>query len=182
MDSGIVFPRFRYHPDPLGSGSVVESTAACRCCGQQRGYLYAGPAYAEEDLEDALCPWCIADGSAHRMFGVTFVDCEAFGDAPERAVREISERTPGYHAWQGERWPSCCGDATAFLGPAGIQEIRERYREIEGTILGHIVHDLGISGAGALRLLEALDRDARPTAFLFHCLHCPEYRVHIDRG
>jgi len=179
----VSLPRFRYHPDPLRSGSVVPSTRACRRCGERGGYIYAGPAYSAEDLDDALCPWCIADGSAHRTFGVTFVDAEAFGEGvPEPAVEEISERTPGYHAWQGEQWPSCCGDATAFLTPAGIMDLREHYRELEGSVLGHIVHELGISGGGATRLQEALRSDASPTAYLFRCLHCEAYRFHIDQA
>ena len=179
----VSLPTFRYHPDPLRSGSVVESKGACRSCGQRRGYIYAGPSYSEADLDDALCPWCIGDGSAHRTFDVTFVDSEAFGaEVPERAVEEIGQRTPGYHAWQGERWPACCGDATAFLTPAGIQEIREHYRELEGRVLGHIIYEVRISGGGATRLLEALSRDASPTAYLFRCLHCEEYRFHIDQG
>ena len=179
--STLNLPEFRYHPDPVRSGSVVESTDACRCCGERRGYVYTGPAYTEQDLDEALCPWCIADGSAHRMFDVTFVDSEALADVPERILREVSERTPGYHAWQGEQWPSCCGDATAFLGPVGIEEIRSRYRELEGSLLAHIVHQMQISGGGAARLLEALRRDASPTAYLFRCLYCQQYRFHIDQ-
>ena len=176
-------PQFRYHPDPLRSGSVVASPGACRCCGERRGYVYAGPAYGESDLDHALCPWCIADGAAHRAFDVTFVDSEAFGDdVPRPAVEEISQRTPGYHAWQGEQWPSCCGDAAAFVTPAGIEDIRERFRAQEGAVLAHIVHEMGSSGGAARRLLEALRRDASPTAYLFRCLRCESYRVHIDQA
>jgi len=58
-------PVFRYHPDPIASGSVVASAAECVCCGEARGFIYTGPAYCEAELEEALCPWCIADGSAH---------------------------------------------------------------------------------------------------------------------
>ncbi|WP_084910671.1 CbrC family protein [Burkholderia ubonensis] len=42
----MTLPTFRYHPDPLGTGSVVESDARCVCCGVARGYRYAGPVYA----------------------------------------------------------------------------------------------------------------------------------------
>ncbi|MGW8685485.1 CbrC family protein [Streptomyces sp. NPDC055817] len=30
-------PAFRYHPDPLASGSIRESTEACACCKPQHG-------------------------------------------------------------------------------------------------------------------------------------------------
>jgi len=65
-------PVFKYHRDPLQSGSVAKSPESCRCCGKQRGYIYQGPAYSEEELEKALCPWCIADGSAHLMTRTCF--------------------------------------------------------------------------------------------------------------
>ncbi|MCU9953286.1 CbrC family protein [Burkholderia pyrrocinia] len=31
-------PAFRYHPDPLATGSVIRSDARCMCCGDARGY------------------------------------------------------------------------------------------------------------------------------------------------
>src|SRR5215217_8755432 len=111
-------PAFRYHPDPLASGSIVESKAVCQCCHQARGYIYTGPAYAEDKRTDALCPWCIADGSAHANFDITFVDSEALTqDVPQEVQSDIVERTPGFNAWQGEHWPACCSDATAFIQP-----------------------------------------------------------------
>lgn len=77
-------PTFRYHPDPVASGSVRASPVPCRCCGLARGWLYTGPVYAEEALDEALCPWCIADGTAAARFGASFVDDAAFdGELPE---------------------------------------------------------------------------------------------------
>ena len=101
-------PAFRYHPDPLASGSVVASEATCRCCGHARGHVYVGPVYAEEELSEALCPWCIADGAAAEKFDAEFVDVACFPDAlPDDAAEEIARRTPGYATWQGEAWPAC---------------------------------------------------------------------------
>lgn len=57
-------PAFRYHPDPLATGSVIRSDARCVCCGDARGYVYAGPVYAVDEYENCLCPRCIADDSA----------------------------------------------------------------------------------------------------------------------
>jgi uncharacterized protein CbrC (UPF0167 family) len=177
----MTLPAFRYHPDPIASGSIVASEAECRRCGQRRGFIYTGPVYAEAELGDALCPWCIADGSAHRELGATFVDSEAFpGDVPATVVAEISERTPGYSTWQGEDWPACCKDATAFLAPAGIVEIRKGFRELEGGLLSHIIYNMSVSGGAATRLLESLNRDAGPTAYLFRCQDCGEYQFRID--
>ncbi len=178
----MILPAFRYHPDPLRSGSIVESGEDCRCCRQGRGYIYTGPVYSEEDLEDAICPWCIADGSAHRMFDASFVDTEAFSEgAPESAMDEISLRTPGYNAWQGEQWPTCCADATAFVTPAGIEEIRKHYGELEGSLLSHIIYELRISGGAATHMLGSLNRDTGPTAYLFRCLRCERYHFCVDQ-
>jgi uncharacterized protein CbrC (UPF0167 family) len=177
----MTLPQFRYHPDPIATGSIAASDATCRCCRQPRGYIYTGPVYAEKDLDDAICPWCIADGAANRKFDANFVDSEAFDDgAPEAAIDEITERTPGFNAWQGERWPVCCDDATAFAGPAGITEIRRDYRELEGAVLSHIIYDMSISGGAATRLLQSLDKDKGPTAFFFRCLHCERHHLYVD--
>ena len=175
-------PRFRYHPDPVRTGSVVASGATCRCCRKARGYVYDGPVYSEEDdLDGQICPWCIADGSAHEKFDATFVDTEGFADGtPDTVIDEITQRTPGYAAWQSEHWPSCCNDAMAFLGPLGIAEIRAQYRQWEGLALNHIIYEMQISGGAALRMLESLNRDKGPTAYLFRCLHCGEPKFHID--
>ena len=178
----MTLPSFRYHPDPVASGSIVESNEPCACCGQRRGYLYPTPIYSEEDVEPGLCPWCIADGSAQRKFDCTFVDSEAFAeDTPADTVTEITERTPGYAAWQAEQWPSCCGDATAFLEPAGIDQIRGRYRALEGQVLSHIIYQLGISGGAATRFLGSLDRDRGPTVYVFRCLRCESLHFHLDQ-
>jgi uncharacterized protein CbrC (UPF0167 family) len=183
MSGPLTLPTFRYHPDPLGSGSVVASGATCRCCGQARGHVYTGPAYAEADLDDALCAWCIADGSAHAQFDVTFVDSEAFGNAvPEAVVQEICRRTPGFNTFQSEQWPDCCQDATAFLEPAGIDDIRARYRELEGAILNHIIYDLEVSGGAATRLLASLRRDQSPSAYVFRCRHCEQLHFRMDEA
>jgi uncharacterized protein CbrC (UPF0167 family) len=174
-------PIFRYHPDPIRSGSIAQSDAQCQCCGKERGYIYEGPVYAEEDLEDSICPWCIANSSAHKKFKAEFVDTEAFPDGmPKAAITEISQSTPGYSAWQSEAWPSCCEDATAFLRPTGIQEIRKECYEVEGHLMTYVVQELHISGGAAKRLVESLSKDSQPTLYLFQCLHCQRYRFHID--
>ena len=175
-------PNFRYHPDPLASGSVVASDAKCRCCKKARGYIYTGPVYSEDEFEDALCPWCIADGSAHKKFDAVFADAEAVSeDVPEKVVDEICERTPGYNAWQGGAWPGCCGDAARFLAPVGYAELQANRRDFEGSVLNHIIYEMQISGGAATRLLQSLSRDKGPTAYLFECPACGRHHIHVDR-
>jgi uncharacterized protein CbrC (UPF0167 family) len=111
-------PEFPYHPDPVATGSVEASDATCRSCGRARGFIYAGPVYAVEELVEALCPWCIADGSAAEEFDAEFTDVgvNAPDDVPADVIETIARRTPGFEGWQQERWLYHCGDGAAFLG------------------------------------------------------------------
>jgi uncharacterized protein len=174
-------PTFRYHPDPIASGSVVASDVQCLCCNERRGFIYAGPAYCKAELEEAICPWCIANGSAHRKFDASFVDEACFpADIPPNIVEEVCFRTPSFIAWQQEKWLTCCSDAAAFLEPAGHADIRARYPQLEGALMMYVVHEIGISGSAATRFLAALDRDQGPTAYVFSCRHCDNKPVYVD--
>jgi len=174
-------PSFRYHPDPVASGSVEASDAECACCKQSRGFIYTATVYSEDDDEPAVCPWCIADGSAHKKLKADFNDSEGIEDGvPKPVMNEIMHRTPGFATWQSDSWLACCGDAMAFLKPVGIKEIRRDDYEWEGTLMTQIVQNMGISGGAAVRLLESLNKDRGPTAYAFRCLHCNRHRFFID--
>ena len=83
-------PTFRYHLDPVATGSIRADRITCTSCGEERSHRYTLPVYGENEVGD-LCPWCIADGSAAERFEVTFND----------AV--------GHHPWYNfhddEEWP-----------------------------------------------------------------------------
>jgi len=178
MDEAI--PLFRFHPDPWQSGSVERSDATCAGCGRARGCIYTGPCYGEVDLDRQLCPWCIHDGTAHAKFGTTFHDMTMPGDADPAALDEIELRTPGFTTFNPFDWPVCCGVPMAYLEPAGITEIRARHRELEGQLMGTIVHGLQVSGGAAHRLLESLHRDRGPCVHVFACVRCASRRAVID--
>ena len=44
-------PAFKYHPDPIGTGSIEAGEVDCVCCGEVREYTYVGPVYASTDFE-----------------------------------------------------------------------------------------------------------------------------------
>src|SRR5262245_66106106 len=93
-------PIFRYHPDPIASGSVKASGVTCVCCKQAKGYVYTGPVYAEAEYEEAICLWCIVDGSAYESFDATFVDSESLSqDLPDVAITEVTTLTSVYCSW-----------------------------------------------------------------------------------
>ena len=58
------------------------------------------------ELDDAICPWCIADGAAHSKFDASFTDDAGVGgyeetdSAPESIKEEVAYRTPGFIGWQ----------------------------------------------------------------------------------
>jgi uncharacterized protein CbrC (UPF0167 family) len=166
-------PKFRYHPSPQKTGSIERSDEECVCCGRQRGYIYVGPVYAEEELDQQLCPWCIADGSAHEKFGAEFTDVSGIGsapwdDVPDEVIAEVGYRTPGFSGWQQERWWTCCGDAGAFLGTAGARELRQKWPEA----IPAIQDDAGLAGEEWEKFFNSLNKEDGPTAYVFQCLHC----------
>jgi uncharacterized protein CbrC (UPF0167 family) len=176
-------PTFRYHPDPIASGSIVQSDAQCVCCNARRGFIYAGPSYWLDHVEeeDLLCPWCIADGSAHKKFDASFAEPAYFPkNIAQDIIEEVCHRTPAFNSWQAEQWLTCCGDAANFLAPVGYAEIRARYPQFEGALMAYMLNERRMSGEAATRLLGVLDRDHGPTAYLFSCRHCDNKPVYID--
>jgi uncharacterized protein len=100
-------PTFRYHPDPIATGSVEPSETVCIVCGRARRYVYTGVPSCEDDVEEGvICPWCIADGSAHARFDAEFTDTFGIGygfgwdDVSQDIKEEIAYRTLGFCGWQ----------------------------------------------------------------------------------
>ena len=113
----MTLPTFKDHPDPMGTGSVEKSDVVCICCDPARGYIYTGPVYAIEEYFERICPWCIADGSAHNKLDASFSDeCGIGGyagwcEVPQEVVQEVAYQTPGFSG--GSR--SNVGDTAATL-------------------------------------------------------------------
>ncbi|QOG23992.1 hypothetical protein FOM02_41000 [Bradyrhizobium sp. SEMIA] len=89
-------PSFKYHPDPVATGSVQKSDVQCICCGQARGYVYIGPVYAAEELCESLCPWCVADGSAHGKHGASFTDESGAGARQAAHLRRCGNQASSH--------------------------------------------------------------------------------------
>jgi uncharacterized protein CbrC (UPF0167 family) len=172
-------PAFLYHPDPLGTGSVARSDATCRSCGRARGYIYRGPASCTEDLAEALCPWCIADGSAAERFDAEFTDVtEVRGEVPREAVARVLRRTPGFSAWQQGQWMFHCCDAAVFLGPVGAVELAA-YSDAMATLRKEC-DDRGWPPKEREEYLAALSKSGEATAYLFRCRHCDTHIAYSD--
>ena len=170
-------PFFKYHPDPLGTGAVAASEAFCACCGAARGYIYTANVYCAKDLHEAVCPWCIADGSAAREFQATFNAGDALAAAGIAAevIMELAERTPGYISWQQDAWLAHCADACAFLGdatPADAARIAAEHIPVSGG------EDLD---ADLLADIATRYRPGgSPAIYKFQCLHCGAVLFSMD--
>ena len=117
-------PTFTYHPDPIATGAIEPSELACECCGQSRGFVYVGSTYSVHEVE-TICPWCIADGSAHAKFDAEFsadID-DSDADIAPHIIDEVIHRTPGYECWQSETWLTHCNDVCEFHGDASIEDV-----------------------------------------------------------
>jgi uncharacterized protein CbrC (UPF0167 family) len=176
-------PKFKYHPDPIATGSIKASDTECECCAEQRGYIYVGPVYSVEELSECICPWCIADGSAHEKFDAEFTDSAAVGGdseppvVPNAVVEEVAFRTPGFSGWQQEHWLACCGDAAAFIGRAGRAELERQWPDA----IPSIQQECGmVDGPEWKGYLRALKKDDSPTAYVFRCLHCGKHLGYSD--
>ncbi len=162
-------PTFRYHPDPLRTGVIKRGKEYCPCCGHVRDFFYGGPIYAIEEIEN-VCPWCIADGSAHRKFDATFND-----DAPlisaglARSIVElITTRTPGFTSWQQTDWLTCCDDACEFWGDASSEEVKrlDRHRDI------FPVGSLQVDDIMWFEITRTYEPVGSPAFYKFICRHC----------
>jgi uncharacterized protein CbrC (UPF0167 family) len=171
-------PTFRYHPDPLATGSIQPSDAECICCGKVRGYIYTGPVYADQELDDSLCPWCIADGSAAEKFEATFTDVESlcFAKLPQKVSDEVAKRTPGFTAWQSEQWPCCCNDACAFLGDAqrsDLESMGQTAREV-------LVAGWNLTEDDFDEIVDSYEPGGSRAVYKFQCLHCHKNHYYAD--
>lgn len=158
----VSLPAFRYHPDPVGTGSIVESNEACERCGEARGFVYAGPTCAVYEIE-FLCPWCIADGSAAHEFDAEFSTTDgAPGSVPRTVLDEVVRRTPGFAGWQQERWMFHCADAAMFLGRAGREQVIATPGAVDSLLVEGWLEDT----------LRNLRVDGDLTGYMFCCRHC----------
>lgn len=176
-------PAFRYHPDPIATGSAVADGGDCELCGQVIGYRYAGPIVGRQ--AEWLCLGCIADGTAAERLARPDGPAE-FSDGlwrqsdgvPIAVLEEILHRTPGYFSWQESYWLTHCGDGAAYLGRAGWDQLQHDVDALEA--LRREAQELGMDAAAAQEWISRLSPDGDMTAYLFECLHCGVHLAYSD--
>ena len=167
-------PKFRYYPDPVGTGVFEEGEArTCPCCGKESTVYYYSEPYCIENVEN-LCPFCIASGEAARKYDASFIqDAEWSGEPDKEKDEELFCRTPGYLSWQGEHWLSCCNDYCEYLGTVGTKELKAM------DIADEVFSEYAKRDEYA-DIEEYLVKDGSLCGYLFRCLHCKNYHLWVD--
>jgi uncharacterized protein CbrC (UPF0167 family) len=173
-----MLPHFKYHPDPEHTGSVKKSGKRCVCCDQQRGYIYAGPTYAREELSESICPWCINSGDAASRYDALFTDDSPLAEAglPEEVILEVSTRTPGYSSWQDPEWISHCGDACEFHGDLTPDEARAP----DESALAELLSSCKIERQWWAGFASTYQRGGNPAVYKWVCRACRKITYSID--
>jgi uncharacterized protein CbrC (UPF0167 family) len=163
-------PSFKYHIDPVGNGVIEKSDLDCLCCGKETGYIYTGSVYAIEDLDDAICPWCIANGAAAKKFNASFSDSHPLmsSGVPGEIVKEVTDRNPGYQSWQQENWLSHCHDACEFHGDASIDDVKNASEETKAAWLQDNDGDVKLWNQVTSSFVSGGDL----AFYKFRCRHC----------
>ncbi len=172
-------PHFRYHPEPLASGSIEASATTCQVLWQGSWLrLHRFALFPPRVAARQPSPWCIADGSAAARYEASFSDDYPLLDAGVAAdiVTEVCERTPGYTSWQQERWLVCCEDACAFRGDAGREEIGQ----LGAEGLAQRFADFAWPAITWQRLVDAYTPGGNPAIYRFDCLHCGQAHYDLD--
>lgn len=167
-------PKFRYHPDPIGTGAFEEGEEkTCPCCGKKSKVYYSMTPYCVEDVEN-ICPACIANGEAARKYDATFIQGAEWEGGPDKEKEEeLFCRTPGYISWQGEYWLSCCDDYCEYLGTVGTKELKAM------DIADKVFEEYAARNEFE-DVEEYLVKDGSLCGYLFRCLHCGEYHLWVD--
>lgn len=175
-------PGFKHHSDPIRSDSIAEPDRACAACGQQRGWTSTDAVYAKADLDEMLCPWRFAGGTAHARSGAEFVASQAVGDygrwdsAPASVTEEVSFRTPSFSGRQQERRFTHCKDATEFIAPMGVVKLGA----VDPAAYAAIAGERGLRGEELARSMDSLHRGDGPAAYVFRCCHCGAWGGYSD--
>lgn len=165
-------PDFKYHPKPLETRVIIERKSVCPVCREHTDYVYVGPFFSVEEVED-ICPWCIESGVAAEMYNGEFQDSASCEESSSKEqLDELVHRTPGYSGWQQEYWLHHCNDFCSFLGYVGWKEIKDISHEL--------TEDYQRYGYNENEIKQYLKNDGHLQGYLFQCITCKRYRIHID--
>ncbi|MBD5347550.1 MAG: CbrC family protein [Bacteroides sp.] len=167
-------PTFKYCSSPIKAGLLepIDSPEVCECCGESTNVIYPGPFYSAKEIS-ILCPKCIASGKAAELFSGEFVDFESINpDIEEEFKEELCLRTPSYNGIQQESWPDHCNDFCEFIAYVGWEEIKEM--GIEDSV------EFDSDSEEYADCCEDIVNNSNCQGYLFRCLKCGQYILHVD--
>jgi len=149
----------------------------CQCCGKESQFIYTASFYSVSD-NCKFCPWCIADGSAAQKYDGEFSDpYPLLSEKIDQAiVKEVCERTPGYHSWQQERWLAHCQDACEFHGDAPKHELLA----FTGDDLSQFLYKYTMSQEDWKNLLDNYIEGGNPAVHKYKCRKCGKLLYDVD--
>lgn len=175
-------PFFRFHSEPIKTGSLIQKNHLCECCGTFAYYKYTGPFYSRRAV-DSLCPVCIANGLAARKYDGHFVDPfsvkQSHGQPiSQEMLDELTCRTPGFHGAQQEIWFCFDGIPGVYLGDFNCKPenfmTEEFWEQVCQT--NEMWHErnwfddmrkFSMTGSVSLHVFKALDSETRSAYFDF---------------
>ena len=171
------FPVFKYHRNPLHTGAIVKSDRVCPACEKKRGYAFFSIVWTESDQEyEGLCPWCIHDGTAAKIFHGFAPYPVVSEDIEQNRIDELMSRTPEMDTYQDIIWPTHCGDFCEFLDYIRSWDDVKR-RGIEKDIIKDLKENSDFSVS---EVKKNLDPESCMIGYLFRCLHCGKHNLYID--
>ena len=171
-------PHFTYYPDAIADGRVHRSDKVCAACRRARGWISDALLYSATKPDDAyFCPWCIADGTAVRLFPGSFNELED-GDTDAEAARIVVERTPNFETWQDWSWPTHCGDVGVYLGQPSGTELRANTKALDALLADVAQYEWGRDADFMREFLNGLG--GSQVVYLFECPCCGEQLVRWD--
>lgn len=173
----MTLPHFVYHPDPIATGALAETTMPCQCCGELRGWTISHHMYCADDVEN-ICPWCVANGSAAAKFDGDFNDSMPLAQAgvDETIIETVSKRTPGYETWQQECWIACCNDACEFHGDAS----RESLLALNQDEMARLAQETDFPFDVLMDILKNYQPKGSPAFYRFVCRQCGTVHHNAD--
>ncbi|QQE11174.1 CbrC family protein [Planctomycetota bacterium] len=171
-------PKFKYHPDPIATGSIEASEDKCACCGMRRGYLCVVGYFGQGD-EEFMCPWCISDGTARRKLHNNLFDEWTLQKAgiSKEIIDEVHQRTVPYESWQTPEWQACCGDACEYHGTPEREDLEKLSFE-EGQ---ELYYDCFEDEADWREHVAEFDKETmHGGVYKFVCKHCGKVLMYYD--
>lgn len=197
-------PYFKYHPDPISTGSIEKSSKICEACEKLRGYIYIGSFYSKDNVSD-ICPWCIDSGFAAEKYDGSFVaqiDLDQVVDTIEtkKSVfgtflaklgviksstddrlndnwsEELFRKTPGFSSYQEEIWLSHCEAPCEFRGIATAEDFKNISEEEKLKLF----QNSSVCDEYLKELQEGANETKHEYYFKFVCSSCNEIRFLED--